>query len=259
MAIAQWVDVMLQPMAKAQQIYFKDSPALKLLLKNTVIPSNVSIFSFDAVSMYSNICSQACLEVMTEYLRRDETRAAFDYYPDALIEAISIVLKSNVMKFGDVFVRQTLGVAMGINPAPPLATLFFALHKDVIFKKWEHCISFNRQFIDDGITLWIHQPTPEEDELCWTQFQEDINDYHGLEWTFTKRARSVDFMDMIISIQDNGIVTDLFEKKLALYLYIPLHSAHPPGVLNQQRRITSNVNKVVGRSVGAGGQKLRPQ
>ena len=115
-----------------------------------------------------------------------------------LTEAISIVLKSNVMKFGDVFVRQTLGVAMGINPAPPLATLFFALHKDVIFKKWEHCISFNRQFIDDGITLWIHQPTPEEDELCWTQFQEDINDYHGLEWTFTKRAWSVDFMDMII-------------------------------------------------------------
>jgi hypothetical protein len=229
--IAQWVDVMLQPMAKAQQSYFKDSPALKLLLKNTFIPSNVSIFSFDAVSMYSNICSQACLEVMTEYLRRDETRAAFDYYPDALIEAISIVLKSNVMKFGDIFIRQTSGVAMGINPAPPLATLFFALHEDVIFKKWEHCISFNRRFIDDGIALWIHQPTPEEDELCWTQFQEDINDYHGLEWTFTKRARSVDFMDMIISIQDNGIVTDLFEKKLALYLYIPPHSAHPPGVL----------------------------
>ncbi len=36
---------------------------------------------------------------------------------------------------------------------------------------------------------------------------------------------------MTIYIQNKGIITDLFEKKLALYLYIPPHSAHPPGVL----------------------------
>ena len=229
--IAQWVDIMLQPMAKAQRSYFKDSRALKKLLDEMYIPLNVSVFSFDAVAMYSNICSTACLEVMTEYLRREDTMANFDYNPDALIEAISIVLRSNVMKFGDIFVRQITGVAMGINPAPPLATLFYALHEDVVFKKWKHCISFNRRFIDDGIAFWIHQPNQDVDDQCWKQFREDINDYHGLRWTFTPRAQSVDFMDMIIQIQDCRILTDLFEKKLALYLYIPPHSAHPPGVL----------------------------
>ena len=230
-AIAQWVDIQLQPIAKAQQSYFKDSRALKKQLNEIVIPFNASVFTFDAVSMYSNIDSKACLEVLTEYLRRDETIRKFDYNPDTLIEAISIVLRSNVMKFGDIFVRQISGVAMGINPAPPIATIFFALHEDVVFKKWSRRIFFNRRFIDDGIAFWLHQAEIEADEQCWTEFQADINNYHGLEWTFTRRAQSVEFMDMIIQIQDKRIVTDLFEKKLALYLYIPPHSSHAPGVL----------------------------
>ena len=230
-AIAQWVDFTLQPMAKAQKSYIKDSRDLKKNVENLQIPPGTSVFSFDAVAMYSNIDSKACLEVLTEYLRRDETRRKFHYNPDALIEAISIVLESNVMKFGDIFVRQTSGVAMGINPAPPLAILFYALREDVVFEKWKHCILFNKRFIDDGLGFWIHQLGLEEDERCWKEFQDDINDYYGLEWTFTPRAKSVNFMDMVIKIENNRVVTDLYEKEMALYLYIPPKSAHPPGIL----------------------------
>jgi len=249
-AIAKWVDIMLQPIAKAQQSYFKDSRALKKLLDNLSIPDNVSVFSFDAVSMYSNINSEACLEVLTEYLRRADTKKRFPHYnPEALIEAIAIVLRSNVMKFGDIFVRQITGVAMGINPAPPIATIFFALREDFVFNKWKQCILFNRRFIDDGIGFWIHQVPFERDEQCWSQLQADINNYYGLEWTFTPRAKSVDFMDMKIYIENNGIVTDLFEKELALYLYIPPHSAHSPSnlkglVMGQLIRIFSLCSRI---------------
>ena len=38
-------------------------------------------------------------------------------------------------------------------------------------------------------------------------------------------------MDMTISIRKNQIITSLYEKPMNLYLYIPPHSAHPPGVL----------------------------
>jgi hypothetical protein len=52
-----------------------------------------------------------------------------------------------------------------------------------------------------------------------------------LEWEFTERAKSADFLDLTIAIKPNGTIgTKLFEKKLNLYLYIPPHSAHPPGV-----------------------------
>ena len=36
---------------------------------------------------------------------------------------------------------------------------------------------------------------------------------------------------MTISIREDRIVTSLYEKSMNLYLYIPPHSAHPPGVL----------------------------
>ena len=38
-------------------------------------------------------------------------------------------------------------------------------------------------------------------------------------------------MDMTISIREDQVVTSLHEKLMNLYLYIPPHSAHPPGVL----------------------------
>ena len=38
-------------------------------------------------------------------------------------------------------------------------------------------------------------------------------------------------MDLTISITNGKISTSLFEKPLNLHLYIPPHSAHPPGLL----------------------------
>ena len=58
-----------------------------------------------------------------------------------------------------------------------------------------------------------------------------MNDFHGLEWTFTKPATSgIAFLDMSLSIKDCRIASTLYEKPLATYLYITPTSAHPPGV-----------------------------
>jgi hypothetical protein len=53
----------------------------------------------------------------------------------------------------------------------------------------------------------------------------------GLEWVVSSRSMEVDYMDLNIKIQDNKIVTSLFEKASNHHLYIPPHSSHPPGLL----------------------------
>ena len=59
-----------------------------------------------------------------------------------------------------------------------------------------------------------------------------MNAFPGLTWEFSERAKTIDFMDMTISKNKlNKIETTLFEKRLNLHLYIPPHSAHPPGLL----------------------------
>ena len=58
-----------------------------------------------------------------------------------------------------------------------------------------------------------------------------MNNYPGLTWEFNKPSHRVDFMDLTISIHNGKITTSLFEKPLNLHIYIPPHSAHPPGLL----------------------------
>ena len=59
-----------------------------------------------------------------------------------------------------------------------------------------------------------------------------MNSFPGLTWEFSEQSRTVDFMDMTITLNNSNMIdTTLFEKRLNLHLYIPPHSAHPPGLL----------------------------
>ena len=66
----------------------------------------------------------------------------------------------------------------------------------------------------------------------WNSFKNKMNKFPGLTWEFSDLSTTVDFMDMAITLNmKNQIETTLFEKKLNLHLYIPPHSAYPPGLL----------------------------
>lgn len=230
-AIGQFVDEQLQQIAKTMASYFQDSFALKRLLTDITLPPGTSLYSMDAVSMYTSIDSAACLMVLSDYLRRPDVQSKFEYNADCLIEALGIVLRSNIMKFGDIYVKQISGVAMGVAPAPPIATLYFAVHEDFLLEKWKDNFFFYKRFIDDVFCIWKHETCPLQDDLKWKEMQADVNNFHGLKWEFTTRGTSLNFMDMVIYKDGNKLSTDLFEKPMALFLYIPPFSAHPPGVL----------------------------
>ena len=58
-----------------------------------------------------------------------------------------------------------------------------------------------------------------------------MNKFPGLKWELEDPSDKVNFMDLTITIQNGHISPSLFEKPLNLHLYIPPHSAHPPGLL----------------------------
>ena len=119
---------------------------------------------------------------------------------------------------------------MGMSPAPSIANLYVALHEEKNLLPFNNsCILFLRRFIDDGLAVWLHDPDPAIDSHNWNSFCTAVRG-GGLDWTFTKRGPSVDFMDLTISITNNRIETTLYEKPLALHLFIPPHSCHAPGV-----------------------------
>jgi hypothetical protein len=120
---------------------------------------------------------------------------------------------------------------MGISPAPPWETIFFALHKRTIIPQWENNLLFYRRFIDDIFGIWIMEDCPIRNKELWTTFQTQMQQWHGLSWEFSSLSRSCNFMDLTISIDNKKISTTFYKKPQNLYLYIPPSSTHPKGLL----------------------------
>ena len=245
-ALGKWVTEELVPVQQRQDSYFKDSFALKLLLDSLRLPPNARFFTSDAQSMYTNIRTEPALEAISAYLF--ENRSKYSYCAQALVDALHIVFRNNYFKFGDTFWKQISGTAMGTPPAPPWATIFYALYENELVPRWQSRIPFYKRFIDDVIGIWLSHPDPDEDRRLWNAFELDMNQWHGLKWDCETPSLSVNFMDLTISIEDGRAITTLYEKKRNLYLYIPPHSSHPKGVLTglvfgqilRVRRLCSN-------------------
>ena len=153
-----------------------------------------------------------------------------DVNSSALLNGLRIVMNHSLFKFNGRTFLQLSGCAMGTPPAPPYVTLYFYLHERTILPACSSCTFYTR-YINDVFGIWV--PTnPLTDTADWNDFTSSIDTYGKLRWDFAPKSRSVVFLDLRISIDDNGdITTDLFEKKLNLHLYLPPASMHPPGVL----------------------------
>ena len=138
---------------------------------------------------------------------------------------------NNIFSFGDLTFKQLNGTAMGTPPAPPYATIYYGLHETNFLPKHNKHVIFYKQFIDDVFGIWSPHPNPQTDARLWEEFKNSMKKYPGFTWELNDPSEHVNFMDLTITIKKGEISTSLFEKPLNLHLYIPPHSAHPPGLL----------------------------
>jgi hypothetical protein len=209
---------------------------LKKMLETLKLLKGSRLFTADATSMYTNIPRDEALRIIAEHLRSDGHRHGFDEDTiEAIIDGLKIVMNNSVFTFGDTAWKQTKGTFMGVPPAPPFANLYYALLKEMpdLLVHFQANLLFYRRFIDDVLGIWISDlsKTYEENETQWLEFKSRMQVRDGLEWVVSDRSEQVDFMDLTISIVGDSIKTTLFEKESSLHLYIPPHSAHPPGML----------------------------
>ena len=88
---------------------------------------------------------------------------------------------------------------------------------------------FHGRLIDDICGIWA-----EDDKGRWEHYQKNLNVFKPgkLEWETSPLSDSVDFLDLTISIGNNGqIEYKTYQKPYNLHLYVPNHSAHPQGAI----------------------------
>jgi hypothetical protein len=83
----------------------------------------------------------------------------------------------------------------------------------------------HKRFIDNVFGVWIGS------EAQFENFKHDLSNFGILTWDVSNLSKSVNFLDMTISIKDGQISTKTYQKENNPYLYITPYSAHPPGMI----------------------------
>jgi hypothetical protein len=119
----------------------------------------------------------------------------------------------------------------GCNSQVQYATLYFGIHEqETILRKYRRFLLFYKRYIDDVIDIW-HCANENLDRRMWTVFQADLDKFGQLRWEVSQRADTAIFLDLLLTLKNGCVTYTLYEKPLNLHMYLPPHSAHPPGVL----------------------------
>ena len=112
-------------------------------------------------------------------------------------------------------------------------------HFRIIFAPPYACIFMDKvetEFLDKGLlNLWVWLRYIDDISFVWThgeeslqQFLEHLNDFHrSLRFTSEISAHHVNFLDVIVKLQKNEVLTDLYCKKTDCHQYLHYDSCHP--------------------------------
>ena len=136
---------------------------------------------------------------------------------------------------------------MGTPCAGDYANVFYGTYeRTTLLPNFAHLIPLLCRFIDDSVGIWADPDLPsnltDQQEETWFQQSDKWKKYvaalpfGGLQWTTCGQTdtqigtprRSVDFMDVTITIEPSGnIAFRTFQKPMNLFLYLPPASDHP--------------------------------
>jgi hypothetical protein len=227
--VSKWLDYKLQNLLEYLPWCVKDSQSFRDEVIKLNIPPNARLVTFDAISMYPNIDIDHALQIMKNWFSTINA-AQHGLHPESILDALNLVMRFNIMQFGDSYFLQLIGTAMGTSVAVMFANLYFGWHeREVILPKYRDTLKrvyHHSRFIDDVWFIWIGP----QDEV-WDQLLHDYNDFGILRWEFNDPAPQVDFLDLPLWIENDRILTKTYQKTNNPYLYIPAHSAHTPGLI----------------------------
>ena len=180
-ALSKWLDYKLKQLVPFIDTYIKDSNDFRAKLNALgVLPKNAKIFTADARSMYTNICTAHALKILRDWLEelKIDGKLPPDFDIDMIIEAAQIVMSWNIFEFGNCYFKQLVGTAMGTAAACLWAIIYYFWHKKhVLLPRYSSKMPLMVRYIDDlfGVALIGDKTGMTETE--WSNFKHDMNNF----------------------------------------------------------------------------------
>jgi hypothetical protein len=147
-------------------------------------------------------------------------------------ELLLWVLQNSYVIYQDVIYHQVSGTAMGTSVAVSYAQIvLYSMERNLV-----DGFSYYTRFIDDIFAITTGSSTA----LSFVdQFQQICPD---IQLDGITMGNSGIFLDLQLSLVDNVIVSELYQKAINKYQYIPPFSAHPPHVMRSV--IQQEINRI---------------
>ena len=247
--ISQFVDYHLKPIVCTVPSYVKDTTDFLNNLANLNRLADTAILgTLDVTSLYTNIPHNEGIEACRFFLQKRHDK----HIPtETICDLIRIILNMNNFTFNGRHYLQKHGTAMGTKMAPSFANLFLAKFEHDALRNAPYLPHTWLRFLDDIFFIW----TEGSDKL--KVFVDYLNNLHPtIKFTCSHSLTNVPFLDVMVSLKDGLIETDLYTKPTDKHQYLLISSCHPPhtkrsipySLALRLRRICSNYDTYKQRS-----------
>ena len=135
------------------------------------------------------------------------------------MEALDICLKNNFFHFNEKVYHQKNGVGTGIKLAPPYACMAMGEFENIVFgsdNQFLDLLVFWKRFIDDVLGLFKGTEKEFEEFVKWLN-----SIMRGIvKFKSSFSSDKVEFLDLVISIENGKLKTNLFVKPSNLQIYL---------------------------------------
>ena len=227
--ISSFVDYLLQPIAKIQKSYLKDTTDFLNFLEKTKVAKDTILVSMDVTSLYTNIPQEEGIRIVCktyETFHKNQPPIPTHYLGDML----RLILKENSFHFNGKNYLQRHGTAMGTKMAVSFANIFMAaVETEIISRSATKPLTWKR-YIDDVFSLW----NVSKNEI--QTFLELANNYHAtIKFTAEISDIEITFLDTCVYKGERLKKESILDvrthfKPTETFQYTHFSSCHPPGV-----------------------------
>ncbi|KAJ1161196.1 hypothetical protein NDU88_001683 [Pleurodeles waltl] len=230
--ISEYIDSFLQPLVHNLPSYIQDTRDLLCQLEDIDWSEDFMFVCLDVSSLYTSIPLERGLEMLQRTLSTRD--ATLHDHTRMLLDLTRLVLENNVFLHDSRWFRQCQGVAMGAKFSPSYANLYMGQFEKIHL--WSNCpshltehILYWGRYIDDILAIW----TGNASDLNILFEHLNTNDFN-LVFTHKVDTTKIEFLDLLLYITNNKIMSRLYRKPTACNSVLHAHSAHP---LSQIRAI----------------------
>ena len=227
--ISSFLDHILQPIAKVQKSYLKDTTQFINFIEERKVPNNAILVSMDVTSLYTNIPQEEGTNTVCkayEAFYKNDTPIP----TNSLRGLLRLILQENSFQFNGRNYLQTHGTAMGTKVAVAFANIFMsAVETEIINKSKIKPLEWKR-YIDDVFSLW----DTNREEI--DQFILEANRHHPtVKFTAEISEEKTNFLDTTIFKGERFYKDSIFDirthfKPTETFQYTHFSSCHAPGV-----------------------------